>query len=151
MAPSLRSHSLLGSASEMQRDPLGFMMKAHRLGDVVHMRFVSQSAYLIYHPDDVKHVLQENHRNYNKDLFTYKLFRPFMGNGLLINDGRSWLHQRRLMQPAFHRQRVATYGAVMTNATTNMLERWQTRTDGDAPLDIGGFCITPRNGALGLN
>ena len=151
MPPSLRSHSLLGSASEMQRDPLGFMMKAHRLGDVVHMRFVSQSAYLIYHPDDVKHVLQENHRNYNKDLFTYKLFRPFMGNGLLINDGRSWLHQRRLMQPAFHRQRVATYGAVMTNATTNMLERWQTRTDGDAPLDIGGFCITPRNGALGLN
>lgn len=66
--PSLRSYSPLGSASEMQRDPLGFMMRAHRLGDVVHMRFVSTNAYLIYHPDDVKHVLQENHRNYNKDL-----------------------------------------------------------------------------------
>ncbi|HEX6478063.1 MAG TPA: cytochrome P450 [Ktedonobacteraceae bacterium] len=149
MAPGLRSHSLLGSASEMQRDPLGFMTRAHQLGDVVHMRFVSQSAYLIYHPDDVKHVLQENHRNYNKDLFTYKLFRPFMGNGLLTNDGQSWLHQRRLMQPAFHRQRLTNYAAVMTNATANMLERWQTRTDGDAPLDIADEMMRLTLGIVG--
>lgn len=149
MPPSLRSHSLLGSASEMQRDPLEFMTRTRRLGDVVHMRFVSQSAYLIYHPDDVRHVLQENHRNYNKDLFTYKLFRPFMGLGLLTNDGQSWLHQRRLMQPAFHRQRIATYGAVMTNATANMLEQWQTRTDGDAPLDIADEMMRLTLGIVG--
>ena len=65
-------------------------------------------------------------------------------SGLLINDGQSWLHQRRLMQPAFHRQRIAAYGAVMTNATANMLEQWQTPTDGDAPLDIADemMCLT---------
>ena len=98
----------------MQRDPLKFLREARQYGDVVRMRFVFSDAYLIYHPDSVKQVLQENNRNYNKDLFTYKLFRPFLGKGLLTNDGESWPHQRRLMQPAFHRKRIAGYGNIMT-------------------------------------
>src|SRR5205085_6623598 len=134
--PALRSHSLLGSASEMQRDPLGFLTRTHQYGDLVRMRFVFSHAYLVYHPDEVKRVLQENHRNYNKDLFTYKLLRPFLGAGLLINDGESWLHQRRLMQPAFHRKRLAAYGALMTEAAHEMLEHWQAHGDAAAPLNI---------------
>src|SRR5215472_4197504 len=134
--PRLRSLSLLGSASEMQRDPLGFLTRTRQYGYVVGMRFVFSPAYLVYHPDSVKHVLQENHRNYNKDVLTYKLFRPFLGLGLVTNDGDSWLHQRRLIQPAFHRKRLATYGTLMTGATVALLERWQTRAEGDAPLEI---------------
>ena len=109
----------------MQRDPLKFLRDTRQYGDIVRMRFVFSDAYLIYHPDSVKHVLQENNRNYNKDIFTYKLLRPFLGQGLLLNDGESWLHQRRLMQPAFHRKRIATYGSIMTGAAEKLLERWQ--------------------------
>jgi len=134
--PRLRSYSLLGSASEMQRDPLGFLTRTRQYGYVVGMRFVFSPAYLVYHPDSVKHVLQENHRNYNKDVLTYKLFRPFLGLGLVTNDGESWLHQRRLIQPAFHRKRLAAYGTLMTGATVALLERWQARAEGDAPLEI---------------
>ncbi len=134
--PRLRSHGLLGSASEMQRDPLKFLREARQYGDVVHMRFVFSDAYLIYHPDSVKHVLQENNRNYNKDLFTYKIFYPFLGRGLLTNDGESWLHQRRPMQPAFHRKRIATYGTTMTDATVAHMERWQSYAQQDSSLDI---------------
>jgi enediyne biosynthesis protein E7 len=108
--PRLRSYSLLGSASEMQSDPLGFLTRTRQYGYVVGMRFVFSPAYLIYHPDSVKHVLQENHRNYNKDVLTYKLFRPFLGLGLVTNDGDSWLHQRRLIQPAFHTSYPALRG-----------------------------------------
>ncbi len=136
LPPRLRNHALLGSASEMQRDPLKFLREARQYGDVVRMRFVFSDAYLIYYPDSVKHVLQENNRNYNKDLFTYKMFRPFLGKGLLINDGESWLHQRRLMQPAFHRKRIATYGTIMTDATVALLERWQSYVKQDSSLDI---------------
>ncbi len=132
----LRNHSLLGSASEMQQDPLKFLREARQYGDVVRMRFVFSDAYLIYHPDSIKHVLQENNRNYNKDLFTYKIFYPFLGRGLLTNDGESWLHQRRLMQPAFHRKRIATYGNIMTDATEKLLERWQKYVQQDSSLDI---------------
>ena len=134
--PRLRSHGLLGSASEMQRDPLKFLRETRQYGDVVRMRFVFSDAYLIYHPDSIKHVLQENNRNYNKDIFTYKMFRPFLGQGLLINDGESWLHQRRLMQPAFHRKRITAYSTVMTDDTTKLLERWQRFVQQNSSLDI---------------
>jgi cytochrome P450 len=134
--PRLPSHGLLGAASEMQRDPLKFLRETRQYGDVVHMRFVFSDAYLIYHPDSIKHVLQENNRNYNKDIFTYKIFYPFLGHGLLTNDGESWLHQRRLMQPAFHRKRIAAYGTIMTDSTEKLLKRWQSYAKQDLSLDI---------------
>jgi cytochrome P450 len=132
----LSNHSLLGSASQMQRDPLGFLLATRRYGEVVGMRFVFSPAYLVYHPDDVKRVLQENHFNYNKDLFTYHVLYPVVGYGLLTNDGESWLHQRRLIQPAFHRKRLAAYTTLMTDATGDMLKSWQARENADEPLDI---------------
>jgi cytochrome P450 len=147
--PRLRSHGLLGSASAMQRDPLKFLREARKYGDVVRMRFVFSDAYLIYHPDSVKHVLQENNINYNKDLFTYKIFYPFLGRGLLTNDGESWLHQRRLIQPAFHRKRIATYSTIMTDATEKLLERWQSNIQRDSSLDIAQEMMNLTLGIVG--
>jgi cytochrome P450 len=120
----------------MQRDPLGFLIRMQKAGDVVRFRFLFSPAYLISHPESIKYVLQEHARNYNKDLITYKMFQPMLGQGLLLNDGPSWLHQRRLMQPAFHRKRLATYGTLMTDATAAMLERWQTCSEREMPLNI---------------
>ncbi len=48
--PRLRSYALLGSASEIQRDPLKFLRDTRQYGDIVRMRFVFSDAYLIYHP-----------------------------------------------------------------------------------------------------
>jgi cytochrome P450 len=120
----------------MHHDPLGFLLATRQYGDVVGMRFVFSPAYMIYHPDDVKHVLQENHVNYNKDLFTYHVLQPVVGLGLLTNDGDSWLHQRRLMQPAFHRKRLAAYATQMTEATETMLAEWEEHEQDARPLDV---------------
>src|SRR5207237_7730597 len=128
--------------------PLKFLRDTRQYGDIVRMRFVFSDAYLIYHPDSVKQVLQENNRNYNKDVFTYKMFRPFLGQGLLINDGESWLHQRRLMQPAFHRKRLSTYGTLMTDATVAMVEGWQDCSEAAMPsnMEEGVLRLTLRSG-----
>lgn len=134
--PYHRTLSLLGSASEIQRDALGFLLKTQQAGEVVRLRFLFSPAYLISHPESIKHVLQYNARNYNKDIISYTMFRPLLGKGLLINDGPSWLHQRRLMQPAFHRKRLATYATQMTEATDEMLERWKPRFEQETPLNI---------------
>jgi cytochrome P450 len=91
---------------------------------------------MIFHPHDVKHVLQENHRNYSKDTYLMHFLRPLLGQGLFTNDGLSWLHQRRLMQPAFHRKQLATFGALMTGATGVMLERWHNAAPRDQPVDV---------------
>ena len=134
--PHYHTLSLLGSASEMQRDPLGFLLRTQQLGEVVRLRFLFSPAYLISHPESIKYVLQEHARNYNKDLITYQMFQPLLGQGLVINDGPSWLHQRRLMQPAFHRKRLSPYGTLMTEATVAMLERWQACSERGMPLNM---------------
>jgi cytochrome P450 len=136
-APGPRGHLLLGSARDIQRDPLRFgLAMTQRYGDIVRIRLLLWPAYLVNHPDGVKHVLQENQQNYNKDLYPYQIFKPLLGRGLVTNDGKSWLHQRRLMQPAFHRKRLAAFGSLMTDATVMMLDRWQDFAERAQQLDI---------------
>jgi cytochrome P450 len=134
--PRHRTFSLLGSASAIQRDPLAFLLRTQQLGEVVRLHFLFSPAYLVSDPDSIKHILHSNERNYNKDLITYTLFRPLLGQGLLLNDGQSWLHQRRLMQPAFHRRRLSTYGTLMTDATVGMLEQWKSSCEKGTPVEI---------------
>ncbi len=137
-APGPRGHLLLGSARDIQRDPLRFgLAMTQQYGDIVRIRLLLWSAYLVNHPDGVKHVLQEHQQNYNKDLYPYQIFKPLLGRGLVTNDGESWLQQRHLMQPAFHRKRLAAFGTLMTQATLAMLDRWQNFAGHDQPLDVG--------------
>ena len=123
--PGPRTLSPLSSAFALQGDPIRFALDIwHRYGDVVRFRFLFWSAYVFYHPDHVKRVLQENHRNYNKNFPNMKAAREVFGNGLFTNDGESWLHQRRLMQPSFHRNQLVGFGQLMSESTVAMLQRW---------------------------
>jgi cytochrome P450 len=136
LPPGPRGHLLLGSARDLQRRPLEFLSALARdYGDVAQCRYVVWPMVLVNHPDYIKQVLQERSRSYNKDVIDYRLLRRIAGNGLLVNDGASWLHQRRLMQPAFHHRRIEGFGALMTTATLEMLERWEQRAAPDEPLD----------------
>jgi len=109
-----------------------------RYGDVVSVPTLIGAITMIFHPDGVRHVLQENHQNYTKDIPDYHVLSLLLGRGLLTNDGVSWLQQRRLIQPAFHRERVAAFGPLMTNATRTWLDRYEVGGAGDphGPLDI---------------
>jgi cytochrome P450 len=133
--PGPRSLSPLGSVPAIARDTQAFVLEMwQRYGDIVRFRILFWPAYALYHPDHLKHVLQDNHRNYNKQFPMMSPVRPLFGNGLITNDGESWLHQRRLMQPSFHHKRLAGFGTVMTQTTLTMLEHWQGAAS--QPLDI---------------
>lgn len=139
--PGPRVHFQHGSASEMQRDAPRFFVELNRqYGDIVRIRFVFWPTLIVNHPDAIKHILQGNHKNYNnKDFFLYHMLSPLWGKELITNDGQSWLHQRRLIQPAFHQKRIAAIGAQVTRNTVAMLNRWQKCTEregGEQPLDI---------------
>jgi cytochrome P450 len=127
----------VNSAHWLQHDALAFLQSLARdYGDVVRFRFYLYPIYFINHPDAIKRVLQDNHRNYNKDVIDYRLLRRLGGNGLIVNDGASWLRQRRLMQPAFHRQRIEAFGTLMTTATRAMLASWEQPAKDGAALDV---------------
>ena len=106
-------------------DPLGYYTTAFRtFGDVVGFHVGPFRSLLIAHPDHIKHVLQDNNHNYEKGLVIAKL-KVLIGDGLFTSEGDFWRRQRRLAQPAFHRQRLAGFVATMTDATRAMLDRWE--------------------------
>jgi cytochrome P450 len=118
------------------REPLPFIEKLFReYGEVVRVRIMSLRLYLIAQPAGVKHALQDNQRNYRKS-FDYKILSRLLGQGLVTSEGSYWLKQRRLMQPMFHRQKVAAFGAMMAQCTLDMLQRWRVRAERCEAFDV---------------
>ena len=110
---------------EYAQDPLGFLSgSAQEHGDVVRLRFMGQTFYLLSHPDLIEYVLVENNRNFTKTRILRRN-RRLLGEGLLTSEGGFWRRQRRLAQPAFHRKRVAAYGEVMVAFTERSLDGWR--------------------------
>src|SRR6476646_3317027 len=95
------------------RDPLVFFTSlARTYGDVVGYRMAGERLFLISDPQHIKDVLVTHNRNFTKSRGLERTKR-ILGNGLLTSEGAFHLRQRRLMQPAFHRERIAGYGATM--------------------------------------
>ncbi|WP_162913098.1 cytochrome P450 [Rhodospirillaceae bacterium SYSU D60014] len=131
---------IVGIGPEIRRDPLAYLTSlAQRCGDVVHLNLGRQRVFLLNHPNHVAHVLQANYRNYRKSDF-YDKVRPTFGDGLVTSEGDFWRRQRKLAQPAFHRERIEALAKVMTDATGEMLRRWESTAAqdaaGGATLDI---------------
>ncbi len=109
----------------LRRDPLAvFTEAAHRYGDVAYFAIGPRRGFLVSNPDDIRHVLQDNARSYHKSPLYSKL-KTTLGNGLLTSEDDVWLRQRRMAQPAFHRQRLAALAAVMTDAAGDVAKRWE--------------------------
>ncbi len=126
-----------GSVRELVRDPLGFFTALTRqYGDIVCYRPAPDTAYLINHPDYVRHVLVDNSRSYSKATYSNQIFKKVVGDGLITAEGESWLWQRRLMQPAFHHTRLERLDGLIVEAACAMLARWHKSYSANEPVDI---------------
>jgi cytochrome P450 len=127
-APGPRGHPLLGSLPEARRDPIKLFLKSFRdHGEVVRFRFGPMVAHLVSSPSGVNHILAENNKNYGKQTRGYASLRYVLGNGLLTAEGEFWKRQRRIAQPAFHRQRIASFGRAMVRAASQAAESFEAR------------------------
>jgi cytochrome P450 len=131
--PGPEGYPLLGIIPDLRRSPLYYFVDvAQRYGAVVKLNLGPGSMVLVAHPDAVQYVLQQNHQNYRKG---YDAVEPVIGKGLVTSEGEFWLRQRRLMQPMFHRERVAAFADMMVAATERLLAQWY-RHDPRRPLDV---------------
>jgi cytochrome P450 len=146
LPPGPRGHFFWGSLPELQRDMLGLYRNSSReYGDVVRLKFAGVDTFTFSHPDHFKYVLQDNNKNYGRNPFINDLVRMFVGDSLFTTDGGDWLSRRRLMQPAFHRQRIASFGALMSNAAQALLAQWDAAPDGQRlELDQALMALTLR-------
>src|SRR5215468_2422174 len=136
LPPGPRGWPILGMLPAVRRDPIGvFMRAARQFGDVTYFKIGPRRGFLITNPDDVRHVLQDNARNYHKSPL-YEKLRMFLGNGLLTSEDDFWLRQRRIAQPAFHRQRMAAIAGVMAELARDAAARWQPLAATGRPVDV---------------
>ena len=124
LPPGPKGSFLLGNTIDYLRDQIGFLAAAaHQYGDVVGLRLGYLNTYILVHPEHIDYVLRSHADNFMKDKMTRWLI-PLVGEGLLTSEGEFWRRQRRLAQPAFQRQQIERYAAVMVEHTENMLESW---------------------------
>lgn len=144
MATALAHHALPGPKAKMpggqmfafRRDALALMTHlARQYGDIVAYRLGLAQVVLLNHPDYIRDVLVTHHRNFTKGR-GLQWAKYILGEGLLTSEGELHHRQRRLAQPAFHRQRLATYGAVMVDYGVRLRQRWQDGETRDIAHDM---------------
>ncbi|MCB9452118.1 MAG: cytochrome P450 [Anaerolineaceae bacterium] len=121
----------------LQQNRLEFLThNREEYGDIVHFRLGPRHIYQINHPDYIQEILVKHPEQFQKTQMLKQNTQRIIGNGLLTNDGESHKRQRRLVQPAFHHNRIAAYADVMVEYTQDMLGRWQPGDQHDIAHDM---------------
>jgi cytochrome P450 len=114
---------LLGHVLALGRDPLDFLASLPAHGDLVRVTLGPWPVYVVCHPDLVHRILVED-RIFDKGGYALDKFRKVVGNGLASCGHRDHRRQRRLVQPAFHRDRIPDYARVMTEQIAAATSPW---------------------------
>jgi cytochrome P450 len=121
----------LGNVLQVKKDPLEFLAWCgQNYGDIIRLRLVNRSGYLINNPHYIEQVLVTNADNFVKPpgrepSGTSELL---FGEQFMSTDGDFWMRHRRTVQPALHHKRINQYADVMVDYTRRMLSTW---TDGE--------------------
>ncbi len=127
LPPSQPAGLFGGHLREFWRDRTGFLTRQASLGDVSFLKMGNQPVYFINHPDLVRDLLVVNADKFVKGRALQRA-KVLLGEGLLTSEGAAHLRQRRMIQPAFHRDRIAEYSRSMVEYSDKMASEWK---DGD--------------------
>ncbi len=127
----------IGSAFDFVRDSLAFFEKSvPKYGGVFQIRSIFfplipdfDHMVIVADPDMVKHVMLDNNKNYIKS-HGYKVLKELLGEGLLTSEGDFWRKQRRLMQPGFHRDRLASFVDTYVEFGQALVDEWSELENG---------------------
>ena len=124
--PGPHGEPILGSLRPFAADILGFVTGVVReYGDLVQIRMPGRKVWILNKPADIEQVLLAQRTNFVKHTFFWRHVTAIFGNGLLTSEGDFWLRQRRLAAPAFHPDRIASYGAVMADYADRLAATWK--------------------------
>lgn len=119
-----RRWPLLGHTPSMLAHRAKFTDALHEHGDVVRLDLGPLHAHFVTSPSLTHEVLVSQGSKFRKGAMFDK-FQPYLGTGLLLSNGEYHLRQRRMMQPAFHRERIEAYASTMARAAASLAARWQ--------------------------
>lgn len=122
--PTVKTDLIGGHFRSFRKDPTGFLTKLSKLGDVSAFRVGKIPAFLINHPDLIRDLLVTNHAKFVKGRALQRA-KGLLGEGLLTSEKEFHLRQRRMIQPAFHRNRISEYAKSMIEFGEKMSGEWR--------------------------
>lgn len=136
-APGPPGGLLLGSTLDFRERPLQYLSYlADAYGDIVHFRVGFQDWYLLSNPEHVWDVTVRRQDLFHKPQLAKRLWKPFLGRGIITTDGADWKKAHKLIRPGFHRDRIEAYGRTMVEFTHRMLDRWEQGEQRDVHADL---------------
>jgi cytochrome P450 len=109
---------------DLQHDRLGFFRRCSQTADIVSFRAGADDVLMLSHPALVNEVLITRRVDFSK-AYLASLMHPLLAGSMLLADSDSWLHQRRLVLPAFHHDRLVEYAGVMADEARRVSSGWE--------------------------
>ena len=123
-APGPKAGLFGGHFLKFRRRPTEFLTEAAALGDVTFFKMGGHPAFFLNHPDLIRDLLVTSNAKFKKGRALQRA-KKLLGEGLLTSEGESHLRQRRMIQPAFHRARIAEYAKAMVEYADKIAGKWQ--------------------------
>jgi cytochrome P450 len=135
LPPGPKGLPIVGNTLQFRRDPLHFVREMQQTyGRMATVHFGKIPVVMFFRPEHVRFFLVEKPRNFVKPGLGNLRF--LLGDGLLTSDGDFHRQQRRLVQPAFHKQRVENYADIMVQLTEETIARWQPGSEVDMAQEM---------------
>ena len=112
-----------------------FTRTAREYGGIAQFKLLNKSYLLVTNPDYVKYILQDNYKNYIRGQ-SVETGRVLLGNGLPLIDGDFWLRERRMLQPAFHRERLGKLADTVRTVIETFMQDWSGKAKHGQILDV---------------
>lgn len=127
-----KEHWLLGGSYYLMKDPIQYLSNNMAANEGI-FKITSPifKTVVVYRPDYVKYVLQDNNKNYTKSR-AYRIVSGLLGQGLLTSEGDFWRKQRRMAQPAFHKERLNAMLDIMVSCTDETIAELMAIKPGEA-------------------
>src|SRR5215210_5098345 len=126
----------LGTLITPGRDPLALFTRLVRTyGEIVHFKLAGEHAYFLNNPQWIRDVLVTHQHNFKKSRGLERA-KKLLGEGLLTSEAPAHRRQRRLLQPSFHRDRIAGYADVMVQHATAARSRWHDESTFDVSKEM---------------
>ena len=122
--PTVKADLFGGHFRSFRKNPTVFLRNLSKLGDVTTFYVGKQQAFLLNQPDLIRDLLVTNHAKFIKGRALQRA-KGLLGEGLLTSEHEFHLRQRRMIQPAFHRRRIANYAEAMIGFGEQMANEWQ--------------------------
>ena len=124
LPPTVKADLIGGHFRSFRKDPTGFLTRLSRLGDVTTFRMGPRRSFFVNHPEFVRDIFTTSAHKFVKGRALQRA-KTLLGNGLLTNEGEGHLRQRRMIQPAFHRARIAEYARWMVEFAESLSDGWR--------------------------